>query len=56
MTFLARGEHLRAIRERGLRVEAAAGTFTVPPARATGDPATVGAVYAALRFLDRAEG
>jgi len=48
VTFIARGEHLRAMRERGLRVEAADGPFSIAPVRATDDPATVGAVDLAL--------
>lgn len=42
--FIARGEHLRAIRERGLRIESArSGVFTIH-AQATNDPAGVGPV------------
>ena len=44
VTFIARGEHLRAIRERGLRVESHHGGFLVAPARATDDPSEVGPV------------
>jgi 2-dehydropantoate 2-reductase len=44
VTFIARGEHLRAIRERGLRVESVTGDFTVHPAQATDNPAQVGPV------------
>jgi 2-dehydropantoate 2-reductase len=44
VVFLARGEHLRAIRERGLRVETPEGEFVVHPARAEEDPARVGVV------------
>ena len=40
---LARGEHLKAIQEKGLRVESVVGEFTVRP-RATGDPAAIGPV------------
>jgi 2-dehydropantoate 2-reductase len=40
---VARGEHLRAIQERGLRVESAVGEFTVRP-RASADPAAIGPV------------
>ncbi len=46
--FLARGEHLRAIRERGLRVDSIEGDFIIHPAQATDDPNSVGAVDAAL--------
>jgi 2-dehydropantoate 2-reductase len=44
VTFLARGAHLAAIRERGLRVESVHGDFEVHPAQATDDPAQVGPV------------
>lgn len=45
VTFLARGEHLKAIRERGLLVRSTShGEFTISPARAEEDPARVGAV------------
>jgi 2-dehydropantoate 2-reductase len=40
--FIARGEHLRAIREQGLRVESAKGDFTIRPAKATADLARAG--------------
>jgi 2-dehydropantoate 2-reductase len=43
VVFIARGEHLRAIREQGLRIETAAGE-TVVRAEATDDPAEAGAV------------
>lgn len=42
--FIARGEHLRSIRERGLRITSIDDDFTVAPASATDDPRTVGAV------------
>ncbi len=48
VVFIARGEHLRAIQETGLRLESADGDVTVHPARATDDPATVGPVDVAL--------
>lgn len=44
VTFVARGEHLRAIQERGLRVESAHGDFLVQPARATDETSRVGPV------------
>lgn len=47
VVFIARGEHLRAIRERGLRVEKA-GEEIVARAAATDDPAEVGAVDAVI--------
>ncbi len=42
VTFVARGEHLRAIREHGLRVESVKGDFTIRPANATDDPLSLG--------------
>lgn len=48
VTFIARGEHLRAMREDGLRVESIHGDFRVAPAQATDDPATVGPVDVVL--------
>ena len=44
VTFLTRGAHLAAIRERGLRVESVHGDFEICPAQATDDPAQVGPV------------
>jgi len=44
VVFIARGEHLRAITSRGLRVESISGDFRVDPAKATNDPSTVGEV------------
>lgn len=45
VTFLARGEHLQAIRQRGLRVISSThGEFMISPARAEEDPARVGPV------------
>jgi 2-dehydropantoate 2-reductase len=46
--FVARGPQLRALQERGLRVESPKGDFLVHPAQATDDPALVGAVDAVL--------
>jgi 2-dehydropantoate 2-reductase len=48
VAFLARGAHLHAIREHGLRVESIAGEFTISPAEATDSPAEVGPVDAVL--------
>ncbi|HEX8983314.1 MAG TPA: 2-dehydropantoate 2-reductase [Ktedonobacterales bacterium] len=48
VVFLARGEHLRAIRESGLRVDSADGDFVVHPAQATDDAAEVGSVDVVL--------
>jgi len=44
VVFLARGKHLNAMRERGLRIESPAGSVHLPAVQATDDPATVGAV------------
>src|SRR5581483_9774830 len=44
VTFVARGEHLAAIRRDGLRVEGDRGSAHVQPAQATDDPAEIGEV------------
>ncbi|MCX5854727.1 MAG: 2-dehydropantoate 2-reductase [Deltaproteobacteria bacterium] len=44
VTFIARGAHLQAIREKGLIVKSVHGDFTVFPARVTSDPSEVGSV------------
>jgi 2-dehydropantoate 2-reductase len=44
VTFIARGEHLRAIQANGLQVKSVNGDFSVRPAQATDDPARVGPV------------
>jgi 2-dehydropantoate 2-reductase len=44
VTFIARGEHLRAIQANGLRVSSVGGDFLVHPARATDDAGSVGTV------------
>ena len=44
VTFIARGSHLQAIRDKGLQINSVHGDFTVSPARATDDPEKVGAV------------
>jgi len=44
VVFIARGEHLRAMRRNGLRVDSIDGDFRVDPVRATDDPASVGEV------------
>jgi 2-dehydropantoate 2-reductase len=44
VTFIARGAHLAAIRNNGLRIESGLGEVTVQPARASDDGATVGQV------------
>jgi len=48
VTFVARGPHLAAIRERGLTVASVAGDFAVAPASVTDDPASIGVVDAVL--------
>ena len=42
VTFIARGEHLRAIKANGLRVDSSSGDFVVYPAKATDDVSEVG--------------
>jgi 2-dehydropantoate 2-reductase len=42
--FLARGAHLQAIKQDGLRVDTPDGEIVIEPAQATDDPATVGKV------------
>ncbi len=44
VTFIARGENLRALQTQGLRVESPLGDFTLPKVNATSDPAQVGVV------------
>jgi len=44
VTFIARGAHLQAIREKGLQVKSVHGDFTVSPAKATDSPSEVGPV------------
>jgi 2-dehydropantoate 2-reductase len=44
VTFVARGAHLAAMRDKGLRVEGGRGETVVSPAQATDDPATIGPV------------
>jgi len=44
VTFIARGAHLAAMRENGLRVKSVLGDFHVTPVRATDAPAEIGAV------------
>ena len=46
--FIARGEHLVALRRHGLRVEGIKGDFVVRPVQATDDPGRVGAVDVVL--------
>lgn len=42
--FVARGAHLKAMREEGLRIEGDRGETHIKPAQATHDPATIGPV------------
>jgi 2-dehydropantoate 2-reductase len=44
VTFIARGAHLGALREHGLRITSAQGDATVMPCQASDDPATIGPV------------
>ena len=48
VAFIARGDHLRAIRESGLRVDSVNGDLVAKPARATDDPREVGVVETIL--------
>ena len=48
VTFIARGDHLKAIQASGLRVDSILGDFHVSPASATDDPAQVGLVEIVL--------
>src|SRR5215471_11591581 len=42
VTFLARGEHLRALQQHGLRVQSTDGDFDIPSVRATNRPGELG--------------
>lgn len=44
VSFIARGNHLKAIRDKGLTIKSVQGEFAVRPAKATGNPAEVGPV------------
>ena len=48
VTFIARGENLKALQTNGLRVESMHGDFTIQPVKATDDPASIGPVDAVL--------
>lgn len=48
VTFIARGEHLRALRDDGLRIQTPTGEIAIRPAQATEDVAQVGEVDAVL--------
>jgi 2-dehydropantoate 2-reductase len=44
VTFVARGAHLKAMRENGLRIEGGRGETLIKPAQATDDPGSIGPV------------
>lgn len=44
VSFIARGEHLKAIQEHGLRVESTFGDFEINPAQVTDNPEEIGQV------------
>ena len=44
MTFIARGQHLKAIEEHGLRLETPTGEIVIQPAKVTDDLAQIGPV------------
>jgi 2-dehydropantoate 2-reductase len=44
VTFIARGAHLQAIREKGLHIKSVHGDFQIMPAKATDNPSEVGPV------------
>lgn len=44
VTFIARGAHLQAIREKGLHIKSVHGDFQIVPAKATDNPSEVGPV------------
>ena len=48
VVIIARGEHLQAIRDHGLRVDSIKGDFVVTPTLATDDPAEAGPVDAVI--------
>ena len=48
VTFIARGQHLKAIQAHGLCVETPAGEIVIQPAKATDDPTQVGPVDVVL--------
>lgn len=48
VAFIARGEHLEALRTKGLRVESINGDFVLPAVTATDDPSRIGAVDVVL--------
>jgi 2-dehydropantoate 2-reductase len=48
VVFIARGEHLNAIRTHGLRIEEPTGETVIQPAQATDDPSQVAGVDAII--------
>ena len=48
VVLIARGEHLKAIREHGLKVDSIKGDFVAAPALATDNPAEAGVVDAVI--------
>jgi 2-dehydropantoate 2-reductase len=48
VVFIARGQHLQAMREHGLRVDSLAGDFVLPSVQAYSDPGDVGPVDAII--------
>jgi 2-dehydropantoate 2-reductase len=44
VTFVARGAHLQAMRDNGLRIESPRGNITLTPTQATDDPTAIGPV------------
>jgi 2-dehydropantoate 2-reductase len=48
VTFIARGEHLRAIRDHGLRIQTPTGETVIRPAQATDDVARLGEIDVVL--------
>ena len=48
VVFIARGQHLAALRSNGLRVDSINGDFVLPTVTATADPAQIGAVDVVL--------
>ena len=48
VVLIARGEHLKAIREHGLRVDSIKGDFVATPALATDNPTEAGTVDAVI--------
>jgi 2-dehydropantoate 2-reductase len=48
VTFVARGEHLKAMRANGLRIESGLGNLLLKPVTATDDPASAGIVDVAM--------